>query len=439
VIWKAAKTSAMLCALFVGVYALCNYVTSLRLDVAEMYMEWEKDVPFVPLLILPYLSIDLFFIAAPFFCTSRRELKVLGWRMALCIIIAGACFMLFPMRFAFERPPTDGWLGQLFDAFRGIDMPFNQFPSLHIGLLTIMWVHYRRHLWGWVRPLFYLWFVLVGVSTMLVYQHHFIDVLGGVILGMTCLYLAQEEPLETRLIPNLHIAIAYGLAMALLLGLGVWLRPWGLLLLWPAFGCALAATGYLWLGPGLYRKKKGRLSLPTWLALWPVLGAQWLSLQYYARGSRLWDALTERVWIGRQLPELHAGNAIYAGVRAVLDLTGEFSEAATFRKTVYLQIPILDLTAPTQDQLAEGVAFIESQARHGIVYVHCKVGYSRTAAVAGAYLLKSGQAEGVEQAVAMLRQARRGMIIRPEALQSLEEFARRLRESRQAAGTMAAV
>jgi protein phosphatase len=73
------------------------------------------------------------------------------------------------------------------------------------------------------------------------------------------------------------------------------------------------------------------------------------------------------------------------------------------------------------------------------VYVHCKVGYSRTAAVAGAYLLKSGQAEGVEQAVGMLRQARRGMIIRPEALQSLEEFARRLRESRQAAGTMAAV
>jgi protein-tyrosine phosphatase len=53
---------------------------------------------------------------------------------------------------------------------------------------------------------------------------------------------------------------------------------------------------------------------------------------------------------------------------------------------------ILDLTAANSDQLREGVEFISQRAQTGIVCVHCKVGYSRSAVVVGAYLLASGQA-----------------------------------------------
>ena len=84
----------------------------------------------------------------------------------------------------------------------------------------------------------------------------------------------------------------------------------------------------------------------------------------------------------------------------------------------------LDLTAPTVEQLREGVSFINIHTQQGTVYVHCKLGYSRSAAMVGAYLLASGQAADVARAITMLRRARPGIIIRPEVRASLSAFAR---------------
>jgi protein phosphatase len=103
-------------------------------------------------------------------------------------------------------------------------------------------------------------------------------------------------------------------------------------------------------------------------------------------------------------------------------LTAEFSEAAAFRAVTYQNLPILDLTAPTLDQMHTAARFISEEAAKGTVYVHCKAGYSRTAAVASAYLLASGRAATTPEAVARLRQARPTIIIRPEALEALHAF-----------------
>jgi protein-tyrosine phosphatase len=74
---------------------------------------------------------------------------------------------------------------------------------------------------------------------------------------------------------------------------------------------------------------------------------------------------------------------------------------------------------------AEAVAFIAEEAAKGRVYVHCKIGYSRSAAVVGAYLLASHEAATVEEAVAQLRKVRPSIIIRPEAMEALRTFERR--------------
>lgn len=108
---------------------------------------------------------------------------------------------------------------------------------------------------------------------------------------------------------------------------------------------------------------------------------------------------------------------------AVLDLTAEFSEATPFLGRVYRNIPILDLTAPSPDQLREAVAFIRDEAARGQVYVHCKVGYSRTAAVVGAYLIETGRARTAEESIRLLRKARPSITVRPEALSAIRGFA----------------
>ena len=200
------------------------------------------------------------------------------------------------------------------------------------------------------------------------------------------------------------------------------LDPWGRLLVWPAIGTGLLTCGYFFLGAGVYGKIDGTLPLSTRLILAPVLLGQYLSLLHYRRQCRAWDHVTERVWIGRVLTDKEAVLAVNQGVTAVVDLTVNFSEATPFRGTEYLQLPVLDLTAPTATQIDQAIAFIAAHSRRGIVFVHCKIGYSRSAAVVGAHLLASGTARDADAAISRLRQIRPSIVIRPEAEEAIRRF-----------------
>lgn len=432
---RVLKTSVALCVLFLIVYGTTNWLSSFRQNVGSFYFGWERHIPFVPLMILPYMSIDLFFIAGPFVCRDERELRTVCRRIVTAILVCGAFFLFMPLRFAFERTHVDGALGIIFDNFRLLDRPYNQFPSLHIALGVILAALYLRHTGekqqcpsfrGLLRLLIAIWFILIGISTLLTWQHHVIDVIGGLVVGALCLYLWQEQSLGAAVTPNPRIGVLYAAAAVLCTVAAILLRPWGLMLLWPAVSLSLVTAAYFRLGPGIYRKRDGRLPLLTRIILAPVLLGQWLSLAWYATKSKPWDALSDHVWIGRRLSDAQAHEAVTRGVASVLDLSGEFSEAAAFRSVNYCQLSVMDLTAPTAEQLRQAVEFIQSHCESGIVYVHCKAGYSRTAAVAGAYLLATGGAQTPEQAVSMLRSCRPGLVVRPEALAAIRDFARHL-------------
>jgi len=105
------------------------------------------------------------------------------------------------------------------------------------------------------------------------------------------------------------------------------------------------------------------------------------------------------------------------GVTAVVDLTGELPEAVPFRNSNYFSLPVMDLTAPTDGQIDKAIDFIEKHIGNGNVFLHCKVGFSRTAVIAGAYLLASGQ-------------IRVGLIVRPEALAALHRYHGRVKSVR---------
>ena len=423
---KALATSVRLSVLFLVVYGWCNWFTAQRTDVSTLFFEWERLIPFVPLMIVPYLSIDLFFVAAPFLCRSDRELAAFARRIVAAIVIAGICFLLFPLRFAFPRPHASGWLGEIFDWFRTMDQPYNLLPSLHIALRTILAEFYARHIRGLLRYASNLWFVLIGLSAVLTYQHHVMDVVAGFALGVYCLYLIRESSVRLPVISNRRIGAYYAMGALLCLGLVAWLWPWGAFLIWPAVSFGLMAAAYFGLGPGIFRKTDGRLPWPAWWVLAPCLLGQHLSRLYYRRNCRAWDQLTPRIWIGSILNHGEAASAVRLGVRAVLDLTAEFSVPASFRDLVYRTIPVLDLTAPTQDQLDEMAVFIDEESRKGVVYIHCKIGYSRTAAAAAAYLLWTRRVSNVPEAIALMRKVRPTMIVRPEVVEALSEFASNL-------------
>ena len=252
----------------------------------------------------------------------------------------------------------------------------------------------------------------------------FLVVYGGARwITAVCFYLVRDPAPRLPVARNLRVGAYYavGSAASAALALATW--PWGGLLLWPAVALGTVAGGYVGLGPGIFRKADGQLALSARLLLGPCLAGQWLSLAYYRRQGHPWDEAAPGVLIGGRLTEREATTAIERGVTAALDLTAEFSEVPPFRALAYRNVPILDLTAPTAPQLDEAVRFITEHAPRGTVYVHCKIGYSRSAAVVGAYLLASGRARTADEAVTILRRARPAIVVRPEAHAALREFA----------------
>lgn len=194
---RALAGSLGLALLFLVVYGGCNWITARRANVGTFYFEWEGNIPFVPFFIVPYMSIDLFFVAAPFLCRSDDELSTLTRRIATAILVAGGCFLLFPLRFAFPRPHAGGWLGTLFDWFRGMDAPYNLLPSLHAALMLILADVYFRNTRGFVRLAIAIWFVLIAVSPVFTYQHHLADILGGFVLAAFCFLIFRGRDLSS--------------------------------------------------------------------------------------------------------------------------------------------------------------------------------------------------------------------------------------------------
>lgn len=73
----------------------------------------------------------------------------------------------------------------------------------------------------------------------------------------------------------------------------------------------------------------------------------------------------------------------------------------------HLQIETPDFSPLSVIDIESGVNFIEEQIQKGNkVYVHCKAGRSRSAAIVVAYLIKSGQFDNVDDAIDFLKQKR---------------------------------
>lgn len=422
--WVAIGTSILFMVLYGGV----SYLTDLRSDVGTWYYDWERFIPFVPVMIVPYMSIDLFFLFAPFFCRNRNELRILAQRLSAVIVGAAVCFLIYPLQLAVERPEVSGFFGSIYNWFTALDRPYNLCPSMHIALRTVLAAHYARYCrQRWLHVAVNFWFFLIGCSTLLVYQHHVIDVVGGFVLASLVMYAFDGLPWRLPKVGGMPLGVFYATLAVVLIAPLYWVPRLGWLTLWPAVACGFVSIGYLWAGPSVYRRFDGRLTWPARWVLGPVLAGQWLSWLYYARQSSAIDHVADGVSIGRHLSESEAQRAVAAGIGAVVDCCNAFSEPPALREIDRLELPILDLTAPTSDQLESAVQFIEQHRAAGVL-VHCKAGYSRSAGIVAGWLMATGRAGTADDAIAMLRSARPNIVIRPEIHDALRQWQQRINE-----------
>ena len=423
--WRAAIV--WLCVLgpfFFASYGFANWMASRRADVGSIVFGWESGMPFLAWTIVPYWSIDLFYGISLLVCATRSELFTHGMRLLAAQVISIACFLAFPLTFTFARPPVDGFFGWMFDVLGGFDKPFNQAPSLHIALLVILWVLYARHLAGAARWVLHFWFALIGVSVLTTYQHHFIDVPTGLWVGLLCLWLFPDEDSVLRGAAvaddpqRIRLATRYGFGAAALAALALGLGGWALWLLWIAGSLALVAAIYAFIGPRGFEKEEGRLSFGAYWLLAPYLAGAWINSRWWTRNCSDASVVVPGLLLGR-LAASREREA--AGVRAIVDVTAELPCGA--QGVPYAGVPMLDLVVPSREQLERAAKAIDSAMRAGPVLVCCALGFSRSAMAVAAWLLSSGRAKDVSEAVATIRRSRPAIVLSPSHLQALERFA----------------
>lgn len=186
-------------------YWMLNRVTHGRADVGTAVFEWERAIPFVEWTIVPYLSLIGFFAAAFYVCRTRAELTCLVMRLLAVLVLSLVCYALWPLRFTFDKPATQGLTGWLFDLLHAFDLPYNRAPSLHISVAVILWAAFARRVQGVVRVALAAWFGLIGVSVLTTYQHHVIDVPAGALAGWVSVWLFPSASGQTA--PSVYRAL----------------------------------------------------------------------------------------------------------------------------------------------------------------------------------------------------------------------------------------
>ena len=415
--WQAKKALwipslwwlVFLAPFFFLTYGQVNLYTASLSGVNSLVFDWESAIPFWPWTIVPYWSIDILYGISLFVCTSKRELMIHVMRLISASLIACLGFLLFPLRFSFTRPVSEGLFGWLFTQLEQFDLPFNQAPSLHIILLWLLWIRFYPHTpknWRW---LLHSWFALIGVSVLTTWQHHFIDVVTGFAVGVLISYLLPissrwhwHSTVENR---RRKLALRYSLGAVLLTAIAYGIGDWGWLWLWPAFALLMVALGYWGFGSTIFQKNRdGKMSPSARLLLLPYQMGAWLSFLYFQRKSPEISQITPTLYLGSFPQKTHS-------IDAVLDLTAEWPKSRFIKNQTYIACPRLDLVAPTVNELSESVEALNQLVKNGTVLIHCALGLSRSAIVLIAYLLQHGDAKDIEDAVKLVKKVRPNIVI----------------------------
>jgi membrane-associated phospholipid phosphatase len=193
--WRHRILSAvMLIAFCLGTYGLCNAIAAARGVTRCLAMPWEFRIPRLTWFIVPYLSIDVMTGLSPLFAHRFDEWRTLLRRMAAAFGIACAVFLVLPCRCRYPRTIPDDWTAPLFQLLHFTDLPFNQAPSLHVAeAIIVAPVLLARIASLAARGLFIAWLAVGSLGTVMVHQHHVIDIVTGALLGVAVVALIRRR------------------------------------------------------------------------------------------------------------------------------------------------------------------------------------------------------------------------------------------------------
>jgi hypothetical protein len=367
--------------LFQALYGACSLAAARAGVTRSIATPWDGAIPFVPSMLVPYMTSVPLLVAAFLLAPGRQSLRALSQRALLATALATFVFALWPLRMTtVDAAPAAPLLAALFHALQGLDPPFNQWPSLHVAYCVVLWPALRDALRSTAaRAGVAAWLVLVVASTVLAHRHFLPDVGGGLALGALCRVVVPAR----RETPAVALYYVVATLAALVLGLTVLpLAPCA----WLAAGCAGVAIAYARGNADFLHKRRGGFPAWVWALHAPyLLGYRltWLAVRWRERGRPPVEAFGDGLWIGRRLAN-HEVALLPSGC-AVIDLAAELPATPALRARSQ-SFGLLDIVPPAPQRLAAILDALDALRDSGRpVYVHCAMGYRRSREVAAAW------------------------------------------------------
>lgn len=177
------KTFFLNSLLFVFLYKASEIYSKGLNNIPSVYMKWEKSIPFIPIFIIPYMTSGILFAISFFIFNDEKKLITYSKKTATLTILSVILFFIFPLQFGFKKPEVNNFFYKiLFKSLAMFDSNFNQCPSLHVSY-SFMYIYiFFKELKTKIKYFICIWSFLISISVLFVYQHHFIDYIGGLIM-----------------------------------------------------------------------------------------------------------------------------------------------------------------------------------------------------------------------------------------------------------------
>lgn len=443
----------ILCLLFLAPffflsYGFANQYAAGLVEVSSIVFEWEKYIPLWPWTIVPYWSIDLFYGFSLLLCWNKFELKQHALRLFAAQIISISCFIIFPLKFSFERLELYGFFGLWFDVLMGFDKPFNQMPSLHIVLLVILWDFYRRHTHGVLKYAVDLWSFLIGISILTTWQHHFIDLPTGLIVGSLCLWLFpltvqspfKKDHLQVLTAKHLKLGSYYLFASLLFFFIAYLFKGLSLWLLYPALSLFLVCLAYFLVRPHFFQKTQtGQMTTAAWILFLPYIAFAFLNSRIWTKkhpeDSLILEIHNHQMYLGRLPNAQHAEQyALLFDCCAELPLSKSSlqNQISVKHYATYLSLDLIPLQAnqlqlavEQLDQLYQQFGILGTQQLNLLIY--CALGYSRSSAVLAAWLIKNQYCHNANESLLLIQKARPWVVLKQDQIKNINLYALKLK------------
>ncbi len=178
------------------IYRVVGEITLERGSARSFTTELDKAIPFVPQMAVFYLSLYLGFWTIPiiFQEISYAYFTKIVLATFIAFFFCSIIYMIIPSTYNNREIIVGGNFFAQTLVRNGIykyDLPNNTIPSTHAALATILLLATAKKFNFWFFLRYLLWGIAIITSTLLIKQHHIIDVLTGIFTGWISLYLSN--------------------------------------------------------------------------------------------------------------------------------------------------------------------------------------------------------------------------------------------------------